>query len=92
MMAEKYRFINPTGKQDAVDTHPLAPRLESLDGKTIVFSATGEADTMNPLWEWVQKEYPNINWIRKVSHVPNPQEITEEEKKTCDALIQGVAW
>jgi len=91
-MAEKYKFINPTGKQKAVDTHPLAPRLDSLDGKTIVFSAAGEADVMNPLWERVQKDYPNVNWIKKQVYTTNPLEITEEEKKTCDGLIQGVAW
>jgi tricorn protease-like protein len=91
-MAEKYKFINPTGKQDAVDTHPLAERLNTLDGKTIVFSASGEADVMNPLWERVQKDYPNVNWVKKQTYTTNPHEITEEEKKTCDALIQGVAW
>ncbi len=91
-MAEKYKFLNPVGMKEGVDTFPLAPRLDTIDGKTIVFSGSGEADVVNPLWERLNKDYPNVNWIKKQTYTTNPHEITEEEKKTCDGLIQGVAW
>jgi hypothetical protein len=32
---EVYKFLSPVGKQKTVDTHPLSPRLDTLDGKTI---------------------------------------------------------
>ena len=38
-MSEKtYRCLNPVGIQDTVKQYPLAPRLDTIDGKTIFFS------------------------------------------------------
>jgi len=43
-MVEKdrvYKCLNPVGMKQPVDTFPLAPRLDDLDGKTICISASG---------------------------------------------------
>ena len=33
-MAEKVRCLNPVGISESVDTFPLAPRLDKVEGKT----------------------------------------------------------
>jgi len=94
-MAEKdkvYKCLNPVGIQKPVDTFPLAPRLNTLDGKEIYLSITGEPDINIALEKKLKSEYPSVNWKQKRSYTPNPVELTEEEMKTADGLIQSVCW
>lgn len=94
-MTEKdrvYKCLNPVGIQEPVKTYPLAPRLDSLDGKEIYLSITGEPDINIPLEKKLKIEYPNVNWKQKKSYTPNPVELSDEEMKTADALIQSVCW
>lgn len=88
-----YKCLNPTGIQEAVDTEPLAARLDKLDGKTIVVSSQ-EADPviMPALAERLKRDFPNVNWRIKDSHETASISMTEEEMNTTDAVIQGVAW
>ncbi len=87
-----YKCLNPAGIQVPVDTFPLAPRLNSLDGKTINISITGEPDITIPLEKKLKSDYPNVNWTQKKSYTPAPVELSEEEMKTADGLIMGVCW
>lgn len=92
-MAEKtYRCLNPQGIQLPVKTYPLAPRLDGIDGKEIYISATGEPDITLALEKRLKNDYPNVNWKVKRTYVTDPVPLTEEEMKTADAVIQGVAW
>ena len=93
-MAEKevYKCLNPVGIQDPVDLFPLAPRLNSLDGKTVHFSICGEPDITIPLEKRLKSDHPNVNWKVKKSYMPNPVPLTDEEMKTCDAVILAVTW
>ena len=94
-MTEKdrvYKCLNPVGNQPPVEIHPLAPRLDILDGKEIWFSICGEPDITIALERQLKMDHPNINWKVKKSYTTNPVRLSDEEKKTCDALIQGVSW
>jgi hypothetical protein len=91
-MAEKYKCLNPTGIQQPVTLSPLAPRLDSLDGKTIHLSVCGEQDIWYPLEKKLKTDYPNVNWTVKKGYTPNPIPLSEEERKTTDAVILGVCW
>ena len=87
-----YKCLNPVANQEPVDTFPLARRLDTLDGKTIHLSICGEADIWVPLEKRFKIDYPNINWtVKKRFHIV-PLELTEEERKTTDAVILGVCW
>ena len=87
-----YKCLNPVGIQAPVDTFPLAPRLDTLDGKTIHLSICGEADIWVPLEKKLKSEHPDTNWtVHKRFHIV-PQELSEEERKTTDAVILGVCW
>ena len=91
-MAEKVRCLNPIGIADPVETFGLAPRLKEIDGKNICLSICGEPDITIPLEKRLKSDYPNVNWMVKKTYGTDPVELTEEEIKTTDGLIQGVAW
>ena len=94
-MAEQdrvYKCLNPVGLQFPVDTFPLAPRLDTIDGKEIYLSICGEPDITIALEKHVKSNYPDVNWKVKKTYLSLPVPLSEEEMKTCDALIQGVVW
>lgn len=93
-MAEKevYKCLNPVGSQESVDISPLAPRLDSLDGKEIYLSICGEPDITIPLEKKLKMDYPSVNWRTKKTYGIAPIRLSEEERKTADALILGVCW
>ena len=87
-----YKCLNPVGIQEKVDLVPLAPRLKDINGKTIHLSICGELDIWAPLEKRFKNEYPDVNWTRKMGYTPSPVRLTEEERKTTDAVILGVCW
>ena len=94
-MAEKdkvYRCLNPAGTDLPVKLSPLAPRLDSLDGKTFHMSICGEQDIWYFLEKKLKTDYPNINWTVKKRYHIVPLQLSEEERKTTDAVILGVCW
>jgi len=94
-MAEKdkvYKFLSPVGTELPVKTYPLAPRLDTIDGKTIHFSITGEPDVTIALEKKLRADYPNVNWTQKKSYTPMPVMLSDEEMKTTDAVILAVCW
>jgi hypothetical protein len=91
-MAERVRCLNPVGIANPVRTFPLAPRLNGIDGKNICLSICGEPDITIPLEKKLKTDYPNVHWTVKKTYGLNPVRLSDEEKKTTDALVQGVAW
>ncbi len=87
-----YKCLNPLGTQPPVDTVGLAPRLDTLDGKEIWFSITGEPDITIALEKRLKQDYPNVNWKQKKTYGIIPVRLTEEEMKTADGLIQAICW
>jgi len=86
-----FKCLNPTGIQIPIDTFPLAPRLDTLDGKEIYISINGEPDITIALERKLKSDYPNVSWKVKKSQGVAPNPLSSEEMKTCDALIEGVA-
>ena len=93
-----YKFLNPVGIQDPVEQHPLAPRLDKLDGKTIYMSvgAGGEQGILIPLVKMLPEKFPQVNWkiVYAAPHatVAGSIALTEEQMQDADALIRGVVW
>ena len=87
-----YKCLNPVGTQLPVQTFPLAPRLDTLDGKEIYFSITGEPDITIALEKRLKSDYPNVKWRVKKTYGTDPVRLSDEEMKTADALIQAVCW
>ncbi|MBI2851195.1 MAG: hypothetical protein HYX80_09215 [Chloroflexi bacterium] len=87
-----YKCLNPVGIQEGVELFPLAPRLDKVDGKEIYISICGEPDITIALEKHLKSEYPDVNWKVKKTYLSLPVPLSGEERKTCDALIQGVVW
>lgn len=87
-----YKCLNPVGIELPIKTYPLAPRLDTLKGKTIHFSITGEPDITIALEKQLRADYPDVNWTTKKSYTPMPVYLTDEEMITTDAVILGVCW
>ncbi len=85
-----YKCLNPVGIQDPVELHPLAPRLDRLDGKTIMFNMVVqvERELIVPLEKMLKDGYPEVNWKMRESGPP----LSDEALRDADALIQGVAF
>jgi len=87
-----YKCLNPVGIELPVKTFPLAPRLDTIDGKEIYFSITGEPDITIALEKKLKEDYPNIKLKIKKTYGITPVELTDEEMKTADGLIQAICW
>ena len=87
-----YKCLNPTGIQEPVEQSALAPRLSTLDGKTIHLSICGEPDITIPLEKRLKSDFPDVNWMVKKTYNINPIRLSEEERKTTDGVILGVCW
>jgi hypothetical protein len=87
-----YKCLSPVGMQVPVKTYPLAPRLDSLDGKTVHLSICGEPDITIPLEKKLKADYSNVNWTVRKTYGIDPNRMSEEEMKTTDATILGVCW
>ncbi|MBI2850292.1 MAG: hypothetical protein HYX80_04520 [Chloroflexi bacterium] len=89
---EVYKCLNPVGIQKPVETYPLAPRLDTVDGKTININITGEPDITIALEKRLKSDYPDVNWTTKKTYGIDPVRLSEEEMKTTNGLIMGVCW
>jgi hypothetical protein len=93
-----YKYLNPVGIHDPVEVHPLAPRLDTLEGKNIVMSvgAGGEQGILIPLVKKLPEKFPQVKWTIHYAAAHATKEgsiaITEEQMRTADALIRGVVW
>ena len=87
-----YKCLNPVGIQPPIPMFPLAPRLKSLDGKTIYISITGEPDITIALEKKLKMDYPDVNWQTKKTYGIDPLRMSDEEMKTAEGLIQAVCW
>ena len=66
----KITVLNPMGTPPPITLIPQAPRLNSLDGKTIYFLNTGYIGTdrlMAEMMDWFKANYPKTNIVYKDS-------------------------
>ncbi len=87
-----YKCLNPVGIQESVEQFPLAPRLDTLNGKNIHLSICGEPDITIPLEKRLKSDYPNVEWKVEKTYGTYPMRLSEEEMKTTDGVILGVCW
>jgi hypothetical protein len=67
---EKFTVLNPMGTPPAIEVKQMAPRLDTLDGKTIYFVNTGYIGTdrlMDVMSAWFKTNYPKTNLVIKRS-------------------------
>jgi hypothetical protein len=92
----KITVLNPMGTPPPIELKPMAPRLDTLDGKTIYFVNTGYIGTdrlMDVMSDWFKANYPKTNIVVKRSRggMTNvDKELWAEIAEKGDAAIVGL--
>ncbi len=90
----KIAVLNPRGTQPPIRLVPMAPRLDTLDGKTIYIVNVAFGDTFLPETVKVLSErYPKTNWVfkRKAgSYFDDDPKLWAEIKEKGNGMIMGV--
>jgi len=92
----KITVLSPMGTPPPIKLKSMAPRLNTLDGKTIYVVDQGYLGTDNLLKEmivWLEKECPKANFVFKrlgMSMGPEPPPLFAEIKEKGDAVIMGL--
>jgi hypothetical protein len=91
----KVTVVNPRGIPPPIRLVPMAPRLDTLDGKTIYVINIGFGDTFLPEVQKVMAEkYPKTTWIfrRKAGrdYFDDDPKLWAEIKEKGHGMIMGV--
>jgi hypothetical protein len=90
----KITVLNPRGTQPPIRLIPMAPRLDTLDGKTIYIVHVAFGDTFLPETVKVLSErFPKTNWVfkRKAgSYFDDDPKLWAEIKEKANGMIMGV--
>ena len=95
-MADKLTVLNPMGFPPKVTGKALAPRLESLDGKTIYLVDCRFDDSdllLMQVQHWFEEHMPNVKTVLKSknnTHSVDDPETWQEVKEHGSAAILGV--
>ena len=90
-----YRFLNPQGIPGPVEVQGLAPRLDTIEGKTIYVVVCEAGPQTGPFLErYLKDSYPDTNWIRIQHNGFGPTDPAAEGKllAEADAVIGGQSW
>ena len=91
---EKLTVLNPMGTPPAIQAKQMAPRLDTLDGKTIYFVNTGYIGTdrlMEVMTDWFKANYPKTNIVMaRGSMTSIPPAVMTEIGEKADAAIVGL--
>jgi len=90
----KITVLNPMGTPPPIQAKAMAPRLETLDGKTIYFVNTGYIGTdrlMAEMMAWFKQNHPKTNLVLRSGSMSSitPALQTEIAEK-ADAAIVGL--
>ena len=90
----KITVLNPMGTPPPIQAKEMAPRLDTLDGKTIYFVNTGYIGTdrlMDVMIDWFKANYPKTNIAMARGGMTNiPEDVRAEIAEKGDAAIIGL--
>jgi len=92
----KITVLNPIGQPPAIARVPMAPRLDSLDGKTIYIVDIGFTDTHQLFTEMqslLSQKYPKTTWVVRTkigTYFDDDKKLWAEIKEKGQGMIMGV--
>ena len=92
----KITVLNPIGQPPAIARVPMAPRLDSLDGKTIYIVDIGFTDTHQLFTEMqslLSQRYPKTTWVVRTkigTYFDDDKKLWAEIKEKGQGMIMGV--
>ncbi len=94
---QKITVLSPMGKPPALEIKPLAPRLGTLEGKTVYLVNDGYLSTdilLGEMQAWFKANMPNVNTVYKVKggggFTAEDPKLWAEIKEKADAVIMGM--
>jgi hypothetical protein len=91
---EKIVVMNPRGIQPEIRKIPMAPRTETLDGRTVYIVDTKYPNTkpfVESLFEALKAKYPKTNWILRDKFAgymdDDPKLWAEIKEKNAAAIV-----
>src|ERR1017187_5213863 len=91
----KIETLNPKGMPPAVQLVPMAPRLDTLDGKTVFLVSDGFAGADRLLAQiaiWFQKNMPSVKTVYRLkagSYFDDDPKLMAEIKASGNAMIMA---
>lgn len=91
--------LNPEIQDKAIELSPLAPRLDTLNGKTVYLvdigfgGDAGGYSLLREMQKWFTKHYPQVNTVLKRktgSFGADAPDVWEEVKAKGDAMIMAI--
>ena len=92
----KITVLNPLGQPPAITRVPMAPRLTSLEGKTIYIVDIGFTDThqfFTEMQKLLSAKYPRTTWIVRTkigTYFDDDPKLWAEIKEKGHGMIMGV--
>jgi len=92
---EKFETLNPKGMPPAVQLVPMAPRLDTLDGKTVFLVSDGFAGADRFLAQiaiWFQKNMPSVKTVYRLkagAYFDDDPKLMAEIKASGNAMIMA---
>jgi hypothetical protein len=90
----KITVLNPMGTPPPIQAKAMAPRLDTLDGKTIYFVNTGYIGTdrlMAEMMAWFKENHPKTTLVLKSASMSSiPENLLKEIGEKADAAIVGL--
>ena len=93
---QKITVLSPMGKPPAIELKPMAPRLNTLDGKTVYLVNDGYLSTdvlLAAMQDWFKTNMPKVNTVyrRKAGDfVSDDPQLWAEIKEKADAVVMGM--
>jgi hypothetical protein len=92
----KITAVNPKGTPPAIQLIPMAPRLDSLDGKTVYLVDTGFHGSdmlLQQIQDWFKRNMPSVTTVFKRKAGPYAEDdpaLWKEIKEKGNAVIMAV--
>lgn len=94
---QKITVLSPMGIPPAIELKPMAPRLDTLDGKTVYLVNDGYLSTdilLGEMQAWFKANMPNVNTVYKVKggggFTAEDPALWAEIKEKADAVVMGM--
>jgi hypothetical protein len=94
---QKIMVLSPMGKPPALEIKALAPRLDTLDGKTVYLVNDGYLSTdilLGEMQAWFKANMPKVNTVYRAKggagFTAEDPKLWAEIKEKADAVIMGM--
>ena len=97
VVAQKITVLSPMGKPPSIELKALAPRLDTLEGKTVYLVNDGYLSTdilLGEMQAWFKANMPTVNTVYRLKggggFTAEDPALWAEIKEKADAVVMGM--